>query len=38
ESEEKADLDLLLDAHSMSGPTESDDSYESKVKPKRDPV
>ncbi|GKA61207.1 hypothetical protein Tco_0760614, partial [Tanacetum coccineum] len=38
ESGEKADSDLLSDAHSRPGPAESGDSCESKVKPKRGPA
>nr|GFD50775.1 hypothetical protein [Tanacetum cinerariifolium] len=32
--EEEVDPDFLLDGHSRTGPAESGDSYESKVKPK----
>ncbi|GKE89214.1 hypothetical protein Tco_1566689, partial [Tanacetum coccineum] len=37
-SKEKADSDLFSDARSTPGPTESGDSCESKVKPKRGPT
>ncbi|GJT44942.1 hypothetical protein Tco_0953657 [Tanacetum coccineum] len=36
--EEEVDLDFLSDAHSRTGPAESGDSCESKVKPERGPA
>nr|GEZ11495.1 hypothetical protein [Tanacetum cinerariifolium] len=38
DSKEEVDLDLLSDARSRPGPTESGDSCKSKVKPKRGQV